>query len=121
MPFAVSVLGPLEVICDGRSVVIPGRKERGLLVVLAVHSGRVVPADRLIAALWDGEPPPSVGVSLRVLLSRVRSALSDAGADQPIVTSAFGYSLNADEIDVAMFEALSGRHAGSGVGVRAIR
>jgi DNA-binding SARP family transcriptional activator len=59
--------------------------------------------------LWDGEPPASVEVSLRVLLSRVRTALARAGADHPIVTSSLGYSLTADDVDVAQVVTLSTR------------
>ncbi|HEY5878587.1 MAG TPA: BTAD domain-containing putative transcriptional regulator [Nakamurella sp.] len=109
MSVVVRVLGPLEVICHGRSVAISGRKERGLLVILALQSGRVVPSTRLIEALWDGEPPASVEVSLRVLVSRVRTALARAGADHPIVASSLGYSLTADDVDVAQFATLSTR------------
>ena len=109
MSVVVRVLGPLEVICHGRPVVISGRKERGLLVMLALESCRVVPSDRLIDALWDGEPPASVEVSLRVLVSRVRTALARAGADDPIATSSRGYSLTADDVDVAQFVTLSAR------------
>ena len=107
MPVVVRVLGPLEVLCDGRPVTIQGRKERGLLVRLALQPGRVVPSDRLIEALWDGEPPASVEASLRVLVSRVRKALTLTGTDLPIATLSPGYRLEADEVDVAQFEALS--------------
>ena len=66
MSVVVRVMGPLEVISHGRPVPISAGKERGLLVLLALQSGRVVPSERLIEALWDGEPPPSVETSLRV-------------------------------------------------------
>ena len=74
VPVMVRILGPLEVICSGRGVPIRGGKERALVVRLALASGRAVSPELLVAALWDGEPPASADVSVRVLLSRVRKA-----------------------------------------------
>ena len=51
MSVVVRVMGPLEVISQGRPVLISAGKERGLLVLLALQSGRVVPSERLIEAL----------------------------------------------------------------------
>ena len=107
MPLGVRVLGPLEVVCDGQPVVVPGAKERALLVRLALQAGRVVSTDRLIETLWDGDPPASAEASLRVLVSRLRRALAAAGADHAIGTCSPGYLLVADEVDVAQFAALS--------------
>jgi len=104
MSVVVRVMGPLEVISQGRPVLISAGKEGGLLVLLALQSGRVVPSERLIEALWDGEPPPSVETSLRVLVSRVRKTMSQAGAGRSIITRSPGYVLDVDEVDVAAFE-----------------
>jgi DNA-binding SARP family transcriptional activator len=111
MAVAVHVLGPLEVVFDGRPVLVSGGKERALLVRLALQAGRVVPSDRLMEALWDGVPPASAEASLRVLVSRVRKALSAVGADHAIGTRSPGYVLAA-EVDAARFEALSVRGRG---------
>ena len=47
------LLGPLEVIGDdGRVVDVPGAKLSGLLVLLALHVGDVVPTTRIIEDLW---------------------------------------------------------------------
>jgi DNA-binding SARP family transcriptional activator len=113
MTVAVHVLGPLEVVCDGRPVVVSGGMECRLLVRLALQAGRVVPLDRLVEALWDGEPPASAETSLRVLVSRVRKALRAGGAGHAIGTRSPGYVLGADvEVDVARFELLSARGRG---------
>src|SRR3954470_15987618 len=77
-PVRILVLGPLEVLCDATPVAISGAKERALVVLLALHAGRVVPTETLIEALWEPVPPPSVEASLRVLVSRVRKALAAA-------------------------------------------
>src|SRR5664279_1339835 len=109
VPIVVRILGPLEVISGGRRIPIRGGKERALLVRLALGSGRAVSPDLLVAALWDGKPPASADASVRVLLSRVRKALSAAGADDVIRTRPPGYVLSVDEIDAVQFEVLSAR------------
>jgi DNA-binding SARP family transcriptional activator len=52
------ILGPLTVADGERPIVVPGAKPRALLVLLVLHAGRVVPADRLVDGLW-GEHLPS--------------------------------------------------------------
>ncbi|HEX2805325.1 MAG TPA: BTAD domain-containing putative transcriptional regulator, partial [Kineosporiaceae bacterium] len=56
-------------------------------------------------------PPASAEASLRVLVSRVRKALSVVGADHTIGTRSPGYMLAA-EVDIARFEALSAKGRG---------
>lgn len=105
----VRILGPLEVMHAGHLVDVRGGKERALLVRLALEAGRVVSCDRLVESIWDGEPPPSAAASVRVLVSRVRRAVSQAGADEVIATRRPGYLLVADDVDAARFEALAAR------------
>ena len=88
----VRLLGPLEVACGNRPVRIGAAKERLLLVLLALHAPRVVAAERLIDALWGEDPPESAGVSLRVLISRLRNRLV-AGCDATIHARPPGYVL----------------------------
>jgi DNA-binding response OmpR family regulator len=55
------VAGGLEVLDDdGQDVVVAGAKLRSVLAVLALHVGRVVPAEQIIDASW-GENPPAPG------------------------------------------------------------
>ena len=51
------ILGPLEVLHDGRRLDLGGAKQRALLAVLLLHANEVVSSDRLIDALWDDEAP----------------------------------------------------------------
>ena len=37
---------------------VPTGKQRALLAVLALHVGRVVPAEQIVDALWGEDPPP---------------------------------------------------------------
>jgi DNA-binding SARP family transcriptional activator len=49
----VALLGRLEVHDDDdEQVVIAGGKQQELLAVLALHTGRVVPTEHLVDALW---------------------------------------------------------------------
>src|SRR4051812_29618308 len=103
--------GPLEVECGCRQVRIGAAKERLILVLLALNAQRVVSAERLIDALWGEDPPESAGVSLRVLISRLRKSLAAAGCGDAIHARSPGYVLAGDEVDVDVgcFEALAGR------------
>ncbi|SFT78980.1 DNA-binding transcriptional activator of the SARP family [Geodermatophilus amargosae] len=107
----IRLLGPLEVECGDRPVRIGAAKERLILVVLALNAPRVVSTERLIDALWGEAPPESAGVSLRVLISRLRKSLAAAGCDHAIHAQPPGYVLasNALDVDVDRFEALAAR------------
>jgi DNA-binding SARP family transcriptional activator len=107
----VRLLGPLEVECGDRPVSIGAAKERVLLGLLALNAQRVVSAERLIDALWGEDPPESAGVSLRVLISRLRKSLAAAGCDGTIRARPPGYVLAGDEVDVDVdrFQALAAR------------
>jgi DNA-binding SARP family transcriptional activator len=100
------VLGPLEVLEEGRSVALPGPKARAVLVLLLLDANRVVPLDRLVDGLWDETPPETATKTLQVYVSQLRKAL---GAER-IQTHARGYSVAAGphELDAARFERLAG-------------
>ena len=100
----IGLLGELEVLDDeGNDVTVAGAKLRALLAVLALHVGRVVPADRLIDALWGDDPPAAVRNGLQGLASKLRRAL---GSSDLVVMRADGYALElpSEAIDVGRFE-----------------
>jgi predicted ATPase/DNA-binding SARP family transcriptional activator len=101
------VLGPLDVVVDGAPLDLGGPRHRRLLAVLLLHAGELVPAERLIDALWD-EPPPSAAAMVHVRVSELRRALRAAGLDDVIETHGSGYVLRTDEIDAREFERLVG-------------
>src|SRR3954469_13103419 len=107
----VRLLGPLEVACGDRPVGIGAAKERLLLVLLALNAPRVVATERLVDALWGEDPPESAGVSLRVLISRLRKALAAAGCDQASPARPPGDLRAGDgvDVDVDRFQALAAR------------
>ena len=46
------ILGPLELVEDGRPVEVAGHRQRVVLALLLVHANEVVSSDRLIDGLW---------------------------------------------------------------------
>ncbi|MDX6328667.1 MAG: hypothetical protein QOI83_1050, partial [Streptomycetaceae bacterium] len=55
----VRLLGPVELTNgDGAPVAIAAGKRRAVLAVLALELNQVVPIDRLLDLIWDGDPPP---------------------------------------------------------------
>ena len=102
------VLGPVEVVVGGRPVDLSA-KERAVIAALALDAGRVVSVDRLVDAVWGGEAPETANVSLRVHVSRLRKALTEAGIHDRVVTRDPGYLLAVqveDGLDLTRFDQL---------------
>ncbi len=100
------ILGPLEVISDGKALDLGGAKQRALLAVLLLNPNEVVSRDRLVDALWEENPPNTAEKALQVHVSKLRKQL---GSDR-IVTKAPGYAIRVEpgELDVERFERLAG-------------
>ena len=99
------ILGPLEVISDGRALDLGGAKQRSLLAVLLIHPNEAVSRDTLIDALWEQSPPDAARKALQVHVARLRKQL---GRDR-IQTKAPGYAIRVaqGELDVEQFERLA--------------
>ncbi len=69
------LLGPLEVVADDGTVGIEAHKPRELLALLLLHANEIVPAERLIEALWDESPPASATKLLQTYVSQLRKQL----------------------------------------------
>jgi DNA-binding SARP family transcriptional activator len=106
------VLGPFEVLVEGRALELNRRKQRSLLALLMLRAGEVVSTDRLVEELWAGKPPKTAIGSLQNLVSELRKAL---GRDT-VRTRAPGYMLDVDpdRIDVYRFERLVAQAAEGG-------
>ena len=99
------ILGPLEVVDDGRHIELGGAKQRALLAMLLLHANEVVSTDRLIDALWDQEAPETGRKTLQVYVSQLRKSLGK----ERLQTRAPGYLLRVeqDELDLSRFERLT--------------
>ena len=98
------ILGPLEVVEDGRSVELGGARQRLLLALLLVRANEVVARDTLIDELWGQRPPDTARTALQVHISQLRKALGR----EVIVTQAPGYvvRLEPDQLDLERFQKL---------------
>jgi predicted ATPase/DNA-binding SARP family transcriptional activator len=96
----IRVLGPFEILVGGRAVAVSGSKRHGLLALLALRRGRVIPVDELIDALWGEELPAAPRNALQHHVARLRSSL---GQDA-IIASADGYALAGSRVDALRFE-----------------
>jgi DNA-binding SARP family transcriptional activator len=102
------ILGPLEVLEDGRRLELAGSKSRALLALLLLHANETVTRDRLIDDLWGEHAPAGAAKTLQMHVSRLRKALTShaTGSSGPIVTREGGYELtiDPDELDAHRFE-----------------
>ncbi|MBL8777700.1 MAG: AAA family ATPase [Acidimicrobiales bacterium] len=113
----VGVLGPVTATSGGEPVVVKGRRQAEALAALALFIGRPVGTDRLVEALWPGDPPPTARRSLQSHLSRLRGALGD----DVIARDVAGYRLShAVTTDVVEFERHLGRAAAATDAVQAL-
>jgi DNA-binding SARP family transcriptional activator len=101
------ILGPLEVIDQGRTVRITGPRERALLTALLLRPGETVSTDRLIDLLWSEDAPGNPSNALQAVVTRVRKALGRHGRDL-LVTRTPGYALAVghEQVDAVRFERL---------------
>jgi DNA-binding SARP family transcriptional activator len=105
------ILGPLELLGDGRPVALGGDKQRALLALLVIHANRTLSSERLIDELWAERPPASAAKTLQVHISRVRKALGQPAGevgDGVVLTREHGYELRVDSgsVDALRFERL---------------
>ncbi|MEV6814965.1 BTAD domain-containing putative transcriptional regulator [Micromonospora sp. NPDC051296] len=111
------VLGPPEVVRDGRVVPVGGPKQRALLALFLLRPNRFVATDWLIDALWDGRPPASAEMTLRTYVAGLRRAVEPQRSPREpariLRSHPKGYELrvDADAIDAARFRSLVDRAA----------
>ncbi len=98
------MLGPVEALTrDG--LVRLGQRPRAVLALLLLHADQVVPATRLIDAVWGDQPPETAANVLQGYVSQLRKAL---GKDA-VETRDPGYLLRVerDALDLHRFERLA--------------
>jgi YVTN family beta-propeller protein len=98
------ILGPLEVVEAGQSLVLTAGKQRALLAILLLHANEAVSTDELIDGLWGEHPPASAAKSIQIYVSQLRKTLGAGG----LITRAPGYELriDPDDLDLHRFEQL---------------
>jgi DNA-binding SARP family transcriptional activator len=104
------ILGPLDVVANGKQVELGGTKQRALLANLLIHSNQVLSIDRLIEDLWEEEAPKTAANVVQVHVSALRKAFAAAGAGREVLlTRPPGYLVRAGprDLDVLAFEELA--------------
>lgn len=99
------ILGPIEVVEQGRSLALGGARQRALLALLLTRANEVVSTDRLIDELWRERAPKTAANALQYHVSRLRKLLAPSHA---IVTKEPGYLIcvGPEELDLLRFERL---------------
>ena len=105
------ILGPLEVLHEGRKVALVGSKQRALLTLLLLHANETLSTDRLVDELWGERPPANAAKTVQMQVSRLRKALAAGSGNSsvgPVVTRERGYelTLDPDRLDSQCFERL---------------
>ncbi|MFI9041045.1 BTAD domain-containing putative transcriptional regulator [Streptomyces sp. NPDC053726] len=100
------ILGPLEVVDDGRHIDVSGQRQRTVLAMLLLESGRVVSNDRLVEAIWERKPPATSRTQVQIGICALRRILRSGPHPGPIVTRSPGYLLRLAEgqLDLHVFE-----------------
>jgi len=113
------LLGPLQVIVDGRPVALGTPKQRAVLAALLIERNRPVGIDSLANAAWQDAPPARAHASIHTYVSNLRRLLGNAGVDPRtvLVNSPPGYRLDVgdDDVDLGRFitAKTTGVHAAS--------
>lgn len=95
------ILGPLEVVDEGRILRLGSGRQLALVALLLLHANETVSVDRLVDELWGESPPPTAAKIIRNSISLLRRELGDR-----LVTRPPGYLLRVedDELDSRRLE-----------------
>src|SRR5919106_1840079 len=103
------ILGPLEVLHEGKPLPLGGPRDRALLALLITHAGEVVSSDGLIEAVWGDDLPGDPQHALQAAVSRLRRSIRGSRPGSTLlVARSPGYVLDIppEEVDAARFERL---------------
>jgi hypothetical protein len=105
------VLGPVEVVIDGRPVSILASRQEIVLTLLVLDVNHVVSAVRMIDALWGDNPPRTAKTQVHITISALRRLLGD----DVISSRPPGYLIKAakEAVDLTRFESLVAQAAGA--------
>ncbi|MEV5892109.1 AfsR/SARP family transcriptional regulator [Nonomuraea fuscirosea] len=98
------LLGSIDACVGGRRLELGPRKRRYVLAALLLDLNRPVSVERLIDAVWEGDPPDSARMTVQGHVYRLRRTLADAEVE----TGSSGYVLRADpeRVDALRFRRL---------------
>jgi DNA-binding SARP family transcriptional activator len=102
------LLGPFELVVNGRRVDVPP-KQRVLLAVLLLRANQPVRIGELIQALWDAAPPVDPRGTVQKYVMRLRRLLDPAGCTIHTESEAYRLELGTASLDVRRFQELTQR------------
>lgn len=108
--FGFSVLGSLRVRSGDEVVPVPSRRQRVVLAVLLLNTGRTQPVDRIAAAVWPSEGPKNPENQIAICVHGIRRKFADHGMPESLVrTDPGGYSADVapDRVDTGRILALT--------------
>jgi SARP family transcriptional regulator, regulator of embCAB operon len=79
----IGLLGPLSAELNGTPTTPTAPKQRQVLALLALNSGKIVTVPTLIEELWGDRPPRSYATTLQTYVFQLRNALTAAYPDDP--------------------------------------
>jgi SARP family transcriptional regulator, regulator of embCAB operon len=105
-----SLLGPLEVVLNGRVVTPSPPKVREVLAFMLLNVNSVVRMEAIIEELWENNPPRSAFTTVQTYIYQLRKVLGQAGSSgsAELLTKPPGYALCTarSNVDVFVFEDL---------------
>ncbi|HXL93333.1 MAG TPA: BTAD domain-containing putative transcriptional regulator [Streptosporangiaceae bacterium] len=104
------LLGPIEGFIGDNAVEFTSGRQRKLMALLLFYRGQVVPLDRIIDALWDGEPPVTAKGQVQTCVFGLRRQFRELGTGDLIRTAPIGYAIHVPDgaLDIVNFERLAG-------------
>ncbi|GAA1991288.1 AfsR/SARP family transcriptional regulator [Catenulispora subtropica] len=99
------LMGPLEVWAADERIPLTAPPLQRILGALLVDAGYVVSVDRIMDAMWDGDPPDSAVHQVRKAVSRLRRTLPDGMSLIETVGSGYRIEVDDDQVDVKRFGA----------------
>ncbi|MFC4008204.1 BTAD domain-containing putative transcriptional regulator [Nonomuraea purpurea] len=98
------LLGSIDACVGGRRLDLGPRKRRYVLAALLLDLNRPVPVERLIDAVWEGDPPDSARMTVQGHVYRLRRTLPGVRVE----TDSSGYVLRTDpgRVDALRFRGL---------------
>jgi DNA-binding SARP family transcriptional activator/tetratricopeptide (TPR) repeat protein len=109
------ILGPLDAYDGGKQVKLGGPRQQIALAMMLLEPGKVIPLNRLIDAMWDGDPPATARAQVQICISNLRRTMAAVGGPDLIDTHSHGYLIRLDDstLDLREFEgaAAAGRRS----------
>ncbi|NRQ40785.1 hypothetical protein HII36_54625, partial [Nonomuraea sp. NN258] len=108
MTLEIGFLGPWQVLADDEPVRLAGLRRIGVLARLALNTGQVVPAERILTDIWGDGSAATSAKQLHIVISKLRETLGPHTTEEIIKTVPGGYrlALEPDHVDAHLFTRL---------------